>query len=260
MAFGGPIGHDGTVTSSRPLDGIRVLDLSRVLSGPHCTRMLADLGADVIKIEPPAGDLTRFAIATPQRAVELLRPAERRQAQHQPRPVVGRRARQILLELAEHADVLVQNYRPGVMDRLGLGVDAVLARNPRLVYASISGYGQTGPWVRRRAYAPVVEAEAGIIASQGASHGGPLQQGPAQPRRRVHGGRNDVGDPRRAVPTRADRVSGSRSTCRWPRRCCTSTSTSTTRCGTATTTRTGSAASVPATTSCSRWPTASRSS
>jgi CoA:oxalate CoA-transferase len=74
--------------------------------------------------------------------------------------------------------VLVQNYRPGVMDRLGLGVDTTLGRNPRLIYASISGYGQTGPWVGRRAYASVVEAEAGIIASQGAARGGPLTKDP----------------------------------------------------------------------------------
>jgi CoA:oxalate CoA-transferase len=173
--------HDGTVDSShttgRPLSGIRVLDLSRVLSGPHCTRMLADLGADVIKVEPPAGDLTRFA--SPRRnglssyfvqqnvgkrnvSIDLSRPD----------------GAAILLDLAEHADVLVENYRPGVMARLGLGADAVRARNPRLVYASISGYGQTGPWVRRRAYAPVVEAEAGIIASQGNARGGPLAKDP----------------------------------------------------------------------------------
>jgi CoA:oxalate CoA-transferase len=139
--------------------------------------MLADMGADVIKIEPPAGDLTRFA--TPRRhglssyfvqqnvgkrnlSVDLARPE----------------GAEILLELAEHADVLVENYRPGVMARLGLGAEAVRARNPRLVYASISGYGQTGPWVKRRAYAPVVEAESGIIASQGNARGGALAKDP----------------------------------------------------------------------------------
>ena len=173
------IGHDGGVPSpsptARPLSGIRVLDLSRVLSGPHCCRMLADMGADVIKIEPPAGDLTRFA--TPRRnglssyfvqqnvgkrnlSLDLATPAE------------------ILFSLAEHADVLVENYRPGVMARLGLDADTVRARNPRLIYASISGYGQTGPWVKRRAYAPVVEAESGIVASQGNARGGELAKDP----------------------------------------------------------------------------------
>jgi len=170
------------VTSSatcpdRPLSGVLVLDLSRVLSGPHCTRMLADMGADVIKIEPPAGDLTRFA--TPRRnglssyfvqqnvgkrnlSVDLATPA----------------GAEILLGLVERADVLVENYRPGVMARLGLGADTVRVRNPRLIYASISGYGQTGPWVERRAYAPVVEAETGIVASQGNARGGELAKDP----------------------------------------------------------------------------------
>ncbi len=171
------MGHDGVVTSPRPLDGIRVLDLSRVLSGPHCTRMLTDLGAEVIKIEPPAGDLTRFA--TPRRnGLSSYFVQQNVGKRNMSLDLSSPAGAQILLDLAEHADVLVQNYRPGVMDRLGLGVDAMLARNPRLIYASISGYGQTGPWVRRRAYAPVVEAEAGIIASQSASHGGPMSKDP----------------------------------------------------------------------------------
>ncbi len=156
--------------NERPLTGLRVLDLTRVLSGPHCTRMLNDLGADVIKIEPPAGDLTRFA--TPRRnglssyfvqqnvgkrnvSIDLSRPA----------------GVEIVLELCDHADVLVENFRPGVLRRLGLDPAHLLERSPRLIVASISGYGQTGPWVRRRAYAPVVEAESGIIASQGSARG-----------------------------------------------------------------------------------------
>ena len=161
----------------RPLAGIRVLDLSRVLSGPHCTRMLADLGADVIKVEPPAGDLTRFA--TPRR---------HGLSSYFVQQNVGKRnlsidlttddGAEVLLELAEHADVLVENYRPGVMARMGLDADTMRARNPRLIYASISGYGQTGPWVRRRAYAPVVEAESGIVASQGNARGGELAKDP----------------------------------------------------------------------------------
>ena len=128
-----------------PLAGVRVLDLTRVLSGPHCTRMLRDMGAEVIKIEPPAGDLTRFS--SPRRnglssyfvqqntgkaniSIDLATPD----------------GVAVMLELVEHADVLVENYRPGVMTRLGLGADVVRARNPRLIYASLSGYGQTGPW------------------------------------------------------------------------------------------------------------------
>jgi len=169
--------NSSTTPAARPLSGIRVLDLSRVLSGPHCTRMLADMGAEVIKIEPPAGDLTRFA--TPRR---------NGLSSYFVQQNVGKRnlsldlatpdGTEILLGLIEHADVLVENYRPGVMARLGLGADVALARNPRLVYASISGYGQTGPWVTRRAYAPVVEAESGIVASQGNARGGELAKDP----------------------------------------------------------------------------------
>ena len=164
-------------STSRPLSGVRVLDLSRVLSGPHCTRMLADMGADVIKIEPPAGDLTRFA--TPRRnGLSSYFVQQNVGKRNLSLDLATPEGAEILLALAEHADVLVENYRPGVMARLGLDADAMRARNPRLIYASISGYGQTGPWVKRRAYAPVVEAEAGIVASQGNARGGELAKDP----------------------------------------------------------------------------------
>ncbi len=164
-------------SSPRPLSGVRVLDLSRVLSGPHCTRMLADMGADVVKIEPPAGDLTRFA--TPRRhGLSSYFVQQNVGKRNLSLDLATPEGAEILLALAEHADVLVENYRPGVMARLGLGADTMRARNPRLIYASISGYGQTGPWVKRRAYAPVVEAESGIVASQGNARGGELAKDP----------------------------------------------------------------------------------
>jgi crotonobetainyl-CoA:carnitine CoA-transferase CaiB-like acyl-CoA transferase len=154
-----------------------VLDLSRVLSGPHCTRMLADMGADVVKIEPPAGDLTRFA--TPRRhGLSSYFVQQNVGKRNLSLDLATPEGAEILLGLAEHADVLVENYRPGVMARLGLDADTMRARNPRLIYASISGYGQTGPWVKRRAYAPVVEAESGIVASQGNARGGELAKDP----------------------------------------------------------------------------------
>jgi CoA:oxalate CoA-transferase len=152
--------------TSGPLTGIRVLDLTRVLSGPHAARMLTDLGADVIKIEPPDGDLTRFSsprvgsmatyfvqqnVGKQNMSLDLSRPE----------------GREILLGLVDHSDVLVENFRGDVMTRLGLGPDVLLERNPRLVVASITGYGQTGPWVRRRAYATVVGAESGFTKAQG---------------------------------------------------------------------------------------------
>ncbi len=173
----GAIGHDGTVTAPRPLTDIRVLDFTRVLSGPHCGRMLTDLGADVIKIEPPAGDLTRFA--TPRRnGLSSYFVQQNVGKRNISIDLTSARGVEVVRDLARHVDVVLENYRPGVMDRLGLGADELCAANRRLVYASISGYGQTGPWVRRRAYAPVVEAEAGIIASQGNARGGPLAKDP----------------------------------------------------------------------------------
>ena len=173
----GAIGHDGTVTAPRPLTDIQVLDFTRVLSGPHCGRMLTDLGAEVIKIEPPAGDLTRFA--TPRRnGLSSYFVQQNVGKRNISIDLSSARGVEIVRELVRHADVVLENYRPGVMARLGLGADELCAINPRLIYASISGYGQTGPWVRRRAYAPVVEAEAGIIASQGNARGGPLVKDP----------------------------------------------------------------------------------
>jgi CoA:oxalate CoA-transferase len=154
------------MSDSLPLTGVRVLDLTRVLSGPHCTRMLCDLGADVIKVEPPAGDMTRFSNPRINGLASYFvqqNTGKRNVSLDMARP----EALELLLQLIDHSDVLVENFRPGVMDRMGLGWDVVSARNPRLVYASISGYGQTGPWVRRRAYAPVVGAETGFTKAQG---------------------------------------------------------------------------------------------
>jgi len=157
-----------------PLEGLRVLDFTRVLAGPHCTRMFSDLGAEVIKVEPPAGDITRFA-----------QPRKNSIPGYYAQQNVGKRCISIdlsrpegvelALELVEHCDIVVENYRPGVMERLGLGYDTVAARNPRIVYASISGYGQTGPWRHRLAYAAVVHAETGITKSQGDQRGGNYQ-------------------------------------------------------------------------------------
>jgi len=162
---------------SRPLEGIRVLDFTRVLAGPHATRMLCDLGAEVIKLEPPAGDLTRFG-----------QPRLNSLATYFIQQNVGKlnvslnfddsRAVDIARRLADASDVVIENFRPGVMQRLGLGYEELSGRNPRLVYASISGYGATGPWVDRRAYAPVVNAEAGITKHQGDARGGAYANDP----------------------------------------------------------------------------------
>ncbi len=162
---------------TRPLDGIRVLDFTRVLAGPHAARMLCDLGAEVIKIEPPEGDLTRFgqprlnSLATYfiQQNVGKLNVSLN---------LADARAVDIVRKLVAMSDVVIENFRPGVMQRLGLGYDTLAAQNERLIYASISGYGATGPWVDRRAYAPVVNAEVGLTKHQGDVRGGAYANDP----------------------------------------------------------------------------------
>jgi CoA:oxalate CoA-transferase len=146
----------------RPLEGIRVLDLSRVLSGPSCGKALADLGADVVKVEPPEGDLTRTA----QPRVDGV-PVYFAQQNCGKRCVsVDLRleaGRELVADLAAASTVVLENFRPGVLDRLGLGYAAVRVRNPGVVYCSITGYGQDGPMAGRRAYAPVMHAELGLM-------------------------------------------------------------------------------------------------
>ena len=161
----------------RPLEGVRVLDFTRVLSGPHATRMLCDLGADVIKVEQPTGDLTRFSS-----------PRVNSNATYFIQQNVGKRnisldltkpeAVEIVKQLIEKCDVLIENFRPGVMARLGLDEKTLRKKNPRLVYASITGYGNTGPWVNRRAFAPVINAEMGLTKRQGDARGGQYANDP----------------------------------------------------------------------------------
>ena len=161
----------------RPLQGLRILDFSRVLTGPHATRMLCDLGAEIIKIEPPDGDLTRF---TNPRVNSL--------STYFIQQNVGKKnisldmskseAVDIVKKLVMHADILIENFRPGVMKKLGLDYASLSALNPKLIYASITGYGQTGPWVHRRAYAPVVGAESGLTNHHGMARGGQFANDP----------------------------------------------------------------------------------
>ncbi len=147
---------------TRPLDGIRVLDLSRVLAGPHCTRLLVDLGADVIKVEPPAGDLTRFA-TTRVGSLSVYFAQQNVGKRNISLDLSKPEAVDLILRLVPHVDVFLENFRPGVVDRMGLSYNSASEVNPRIVYASISGYGQTGPWSSRPAYAPMVHAEMGWL-------------------------------------------------------------------------------------------------
>lgn len=164
----------------RPLDGIRVLDLTRVLAGPYCTQMLADMGAEIIKVEHPrGGDETRrfgppfvegesayfLSVNHGKRSitVDLKRPE----------------GRDLILEMVARSDLLVENFRPGVLERLGLGPAALLARHPRLVYVSITGFGHSGDeaMVQKPGYDPILQNMSGISSVTGPPDGEPYKAG-----------------------------------------------------------------------------------
>jgi crotonobetainyl-CoA:carnitine CoA-transferase CaiB-like acyl-CoA transferase len=160
-----------------PLAGIRVLDFSRVLAGPHCGRMLVDLGAEVVKIEPPEGDMTRQG-APRLHSMALYFAQQNCGKRNISLDVTMTAGRDVARELAQRADVVIENFRPGVMKKLGLGYADLSATNPRLVYASISGYGQDGSWSQRGAYAMMVHAEMGYIEGESRYHQTEPQQEP----------------------------------------------------------------------------------
>ena len=147
-------------TNARPLHGLRILDFSTTIAGPHCSRLLADMGADVIKIESPEGDLMRSRPVQRNGASTMfgqLNAGKRSIVLDLKRP----EAVAAVKKLAGAVDILVENYRPGVMKRLGLDYTELAKVNPRLIYCAISGYGQTGPGAGRPAYAPVIHASTG---------------------------------------------------------------------------------------------------
>ncbi|MGE3077196.1 MAG: CaiB/BaiF CoA transferase family protein [Dehalococcoidia bacterium] len=162
---------------SRPLEDIRVLDLTWVLAGPFASMILADMGAEVVKVErPPNGDISRttgpyqngwsgyfFSINRGKRSISIdLRSSE---------------GKELFLKLVEKADVVIENFTPGTMARLGLGYETLSARNPRVIMASVSGFGQTGPYSDRPALDIVVQAMGGMMSITGEAGGGPVRPG-----------------------------------------------------------------------------------
>jgi crotonobetainyl-CoA:carnitine CoA-transferase CaiB-like acyl-CoA transferase len=147
-----------------PLEGIRVIDLTTVVSGPVCTMILADQGADVIKVEPPGGDITRRTSGEGQMTAMFVSSnrGKRSIALDLKQPA----ALDALRRLISGADVLVQNFRPGTMERLGLDEPRVRATNAGLIYVSISGVGETGPYVKKRVYDPVIQSLSGFADVQ----------------------------------------------------------------------------------------------
>ena len=169
----------------RPLEGLRVLDISRALAGPYCTMMLGDLGADVLKVERPGrGDESRWW--GPRFVGEPYGPYPGESAYYM---AINRSKRgltvnlksaagqEIIKQLAAVSDVLVENYRTGTLDKMGLGYEDMQALNPRLVYCSISGYGRTGPYARRPGYDFIIQAEGGIMGITGPVEGPPYRVG-----------------------------------------------------------------------------------
>ena len=158
-----------------PFNDVKVLDLTSMVSGPVAAMMLADQGADVVKVEPLHGEQMRhigpkvneitpafFSCNRGKRSISLDLKSEE--------------GRAVLMKLVESADVLIQNFRPGVIDRLGLGYETVSQWHPRLIYLSISGFGALGPQQAKRAYDPIIQTYSGMASVQGLRRG----QGPEQ--------------------------------------------------------------------------------
>ncbi len=156
-----------------PLSGIRVIDFTRVLAGPHCTKALRDLGAEVIKIEPPAPDTGRSG--QPHVGPMSLYFAQQNAGKQAISLDLNfSEAQEIVKKLVSEADIVVENFRPGTLDLFGLGFEQLTAIKPDLIMVSISGYGQSGPWRNRPAFAPTVQAEAGFTEIIGRHYGDAL--------------------------------------------------------------------------------------
>ncbi|MDH3792742.1 MAG: CoA transferase, partial [Rhodospirillales bacterium] len=164
-----------------PLSGVRVLDLTNVLAGPFCCHQLAHLGADVVKVEMPGrGDLAR-QLGADQKLNEKLMGVSFLAQNAGKRSITINlkhgKGRGLLKRLAAGADVLVENFRPGVMDRLGVGWTALKEVNPRLVYCAISGFGQDGPWRDLPAYDQIIQGASGVMSITGAPETAPYRVG-----------------------------------------------------------------------------------
>src|SRR5207249_8276233 len=164
------------MTQFAALGHVRVLDITQVMAGPYCAMVLADLGADVIKIEPPSGDSTRQMPGAVRGDSPSFNAVNRGK-----RSVVidlkMKEGRDVLTRLARSSDILIENYRPGVMTALGFGYEQVAPLNPRLIYASISGYGQSGPARDKGGFDLIAQGVAGIMSVTGEPGGAPVKAG-----------------------------------------------------------------------------------
>jgi crotonobetainyl-CoA:carnitine CoA-transferase CaiB-like acyl-CoA transferase len=168
----------GEKQAGLPLAGVKVLDLTRVMVGPYCTMMLGDLGADVIKVEIPGrGDDTRHWGPPFVESESVYYLSVNRNKRSIALDLKQEQARDVLWRLIGDADVLVENFSPGTVDRLGFGYDTVRARQPRIVFASISGFGQSGPDFQRTAYDLIVQGISGMMSITGHPGGPPTRLG-----------------------------------------------------------------------------------
>jgi len=163
--------------SRKPLNGIRVLDFTRLYAGPFCTMLLGDLGADVVKLEAPDGDPIRHQGPPFHQGHSMSFLAVNRNKRSVVLDFKSPEGLALAKQLASAADVIVENFRPGVMDRLGLGYDALAASNPRLVYAAMSGMGADGPDSELGAFDLTIQAEGGYMSITGERGGAPIKLG-----------------------------------------------------------------------------------
>jgi crotonobetainyl-CoA:carnitine CoA-transferase CaiB-like acyl-CoA transferase len=161
------------------LAGVRVLELTQVMAGPFCGQVLADMGADVIKVEPPEGDPTRHALGFTLReggdTAAFL--AVNRNKRSVALDLKDDGDRERFYALVDGADVVLENHRPGVAERLGVGYETLAERNPRLIYASISGFGQTGPYAQRPGFDLIAQGLSGVMSVTGEPGGEPVKCG-----------------------------------------------------------------------------------
>lgn len=161
------------------LENVRVVDFSHVFAGPYCTMALADFGAEVIKIEPPHGDASRGYTPPDVNGESPSFLCMNRNKKGIVLDLSHERGRKIALDVVAKADVVVENFATGVMNRLGLDYDSLARENPKLIYCSISAYGRSGPFAERAGYDPVIQAESGLMALNGDPQGPPYRSGVA---------------------------------------------------------------------------------
>lgn len=165
---------------SQPLDGITIVDLTAAMAGPYCTQLLADFGADVLKIEPPGrGDMLRDFGPPYLKGESPYYLLNNRNKRSMTLDIRTDRGREVLTKLVTDADILVENYRPNVKKKLKIDYESLKQINPRLIYCSISGYGQTGPYADRPGFDPIAQGMSGLSSITGWKHTGPARVGVA---------------------------------------------------------------------------------